>query len=215
MDTIKTNESPNLFVLLFLLLAVQLCLLLNGTIPVFQGELSDPDSYMRMNRVVHLYETGNWYDSTYPRSNAPYGEVLHWTRPLDAILLTGALLAQPLGSFRSALHGWGILVSPILHVLALLAIIWLGRPFFDRDRLVLLGGLFVFQPAVTPFFLAGVVDHHGLLLLCFVLLLGCTVRLLTQPFSPQMAYLTGVIGAFALWISPESLVGIGSMSFHP
>ena len=35
------------------------------------SELKDTDCYMRLNRVVQLYESGKWYDPIYVRSNAP------------------------------------------------------------------------------------------------------------------------------------------------
>ena len=43
----------------------------------------------------HLAQTGNWYDGSLPRSNWPYGEALHWTRPLDVVLLAGTFLLVP------------------------------------------------------------------------------------------------------------------------
>src|SRR5437868_1945578 len=48
--------------------------------------LRDADSYMRVLRVVDLHEKRNWYNSHFDRTNAPYGETLHWGRPLDAVL---------------------------------------------------------------------------------------------------------------------------------
>ena len=71
------------------------------------GELADTDCYTRLNRVVQLHETGKWYDPNSPRSNAPFGENLHWTRPLDVLLLTGAWLATPLADFKTACFGGG------------------------------------------------------------------------------------------------------------
>ncbi len=62
-----------------------------------------PDGYMRLNRVTQLYLTGDWYDSGIRRSNAPYGEVLHWTRPLDLLLLAGAFVSAPFSDFRTGL----------------------------------------------------------------------------------------------------------------
>ncbi len=58
-----------------------------GISPVLDGGLLDSDSYMRLVRVDLLYQTGAWYDGNIPRSNAPYGDILHWTRLFDAVLL--------------------------------------------------------------------------------------------------------------------------------
>ena len=49
---------------------------------VLDGRLIGPDAYMRVLRVMELAQGGNWYDAVSERSNAPFGEILHWTRPL-------------------------------------------------------------------------------------------------------------------------------------
>jgi hypothetical protein len=50
------------------LLLGQIVLAWSGILPVLDGGLSDPDSYMRLNRVLHLYESGSWFDPTYRES---------------------------------------------------------------------------------------------------------------------------------------------------
>ena len=82
--------------------------------PVLDGALADPDAYMRLNRVLHLHDGGSWFDSREPRINPPEGHVQHWTRALDALLLAGAWLLEPLLGFERALHLWGVLISPAL-----------------------------------------------------------------------------------------------------
>ena len=80
-----------------------------GSEYLLQGGLHDTDSYTRLNRVLHLYSTGDWYDRRFPRSNAPYGEVVHWTRPLDVILMGGGGAAYSIASLcnRAPLVGSG------------------------------------------------------------------------------------------------------------
>ena len=56
-------------------LAVQTIFLFVFQNPVLDGHLNGPDSYMRLRRVLHLYEAGNWYDAFDLRTNAPYGEL--------------------------------------------------------------------------------------------------------------------------------------------
>lgn len=63
---------------------------------------------MRLLRVERLIETGAWFDHTIPRSNAPYGETLHWTRPLDVLLVAGAAPLAPVLGWREALFAWGV-----------------------------------------------------------------------------------------------------------
>ena len=82
--------------------------------PVLDGALGDADAYMRLSRVLHLHDSGTWFDPREPRINPPDGHVQHWTRPLDALLLAGAWLLQPFLGFERALHLWGVLISPAL-----------------------------------------------------------------------------------------------------
>ncbi len=79
--------------LLFVAISTATLFLLAGLYGVsFAGrDLIDADGYMRVLRVQRLLETGRWLDGLMPRSNYPFGEVLHWTRPMDLLLLALAL----------------------------------------------------------------------------------------------------------------------------
>jgi asparagine N-glycosylation enzyme membrane subunit Stt3 len=105
-----------------------------GATPMSAGDLAGPDSYMRLVRVTQLYETGAWFDGFMARSNAPFGHDLHWTRPFDVILLSGAWLASSFWGFESALFRWGSLSSPVFHVALGLAAVWATAPIFDVWR---------------------------------------------------------------------------------
>ena len=56
------------------------------------GNLRDTDAYMRLIRVQELWQTGNWYQTVTSSLGAPDGLSLHWTRPLDILILLPALL---------------------------------------------------------------------------------------------------------------------------
>ena len=203
----QSEKSPVLF-LLFMLVAIQVVWVTHGPVNFLEGEVVDTDGYMRLNRVLHLAESGDWFNSTYPRSNAPFGEVQHWTRPMDLILVSGAALAAPFLSFPIALHWWGMLISPLFQVFALLSLIWLAKPLFERDRLLILGGIFVLQPGVIAYYLAGRVDHHGILLLCFIALLGCTFRMWSFAFDWKVCMWAGISAGLGIWVSIEFMVGL-------
>ena len=91
------------------LLALGLGLLIHGMVAgtgvtaVLDGQLHGTDGYMRLVRVAALYETGDWFGGTIARDNAPYGTALHWTRPMDLLLLAGAWALSPLLGFEQAL----------------------------------------------------------------------------------------------------------------
>ncbi|RMH08804.1 MAG: hypothetical protein D6704_02415 [Nitrospirae bacterium] len=176
---------------------------------LLNGKLIGTDSYMHLNRVRHLLETGSWYDPLYPRSNAPYGEMLHWTRAFDIILLLGPFLTSPFIPVYSALHWWGVVISPLLEGVALIGLIWGLRPFFAREQLSLLGGMFILQPAILGYCLAGRPDHHSLLIAESVWFHMLTLRALLNPDQHRWSWLTGLVGAVLLWTSVEGFISLG------
>ena len=48
-----------------------------------------------------------------PRVNPPDGHLQHWTRPIDALLLAGAWLLEPVLGFRQGLYLVAVLSSPL------------------------------------------------------------------------------------------------------
>jgi hypothetical protein len=187
----------------------QLLLVTTGIVPVLDGILVDPDGYMRLNRVLALHDGGSWFDSRYWRINPPEGHVQHWTRPLDALLLAGGLLLEPVFGFRQGLHVWGVLFSPVCLALGVLALAWAIEPVLDRDARLFACLAYLMQPTVLAYSSVGRPDHHALLLLLFVLLLGLTFRLLTDPLDRRSARFAGAIAALSFWISLESLTFVG------
>ena len=71
------------------------------------GRIFDSDGFTRLQRVIELNTQGRWYDGQTQRTNAPYGETVHWTRPLDTILFVGAWIGSSVTDFRNALEIWG------------------------------------------------------------------------------------------------------------
>jgi hypothetical protein len=187
----------------------QILLVWTGIIPVLDGILVDPDGYMRLNRVLWLHDGGGWFDSIYGRINPPEGHAQHWTRPLDAALLLGAWLLEPFLGFRAGLHLWGVLISPVCLALTVVALAWAIEPVLDRDSRLFACLAFLMQPTIMAYSSVGRPDHHSLLLLLCVLLLGLTFRLLNDPFDHRSAKVAGAVAALSLWISLESLTFVG------
>lgn len=171
--------------------------------------LCDTDPHMRLVRVEQLAETGDWYDNVIHRSNAPYGETLHWTRPLDILLLLGAFILKPFLGFHDALGWWGVAISPILGVVSLLALYWAVKPALKENERYLLILLFLAQPLLTMAFNIGRPDHHSLLALIFCILLGCLYRIIgLQDNSKKFSQITGLLAGIGVWISVEFLVAV-------
>ena len=78
------------------------------------GNLVDSDGYARLVRIQRLLETGAWFDFGLPRANRPDGGTLHWTRPLDVLLIILALPLAALIGFSKTLFWAGVLVGPLL-----------------------------------------------------------------------------------------------------
>ncbi len=174
---------------------------------VFDGRLVGPDGYMRLLRVMELAQGGGWYDPISERSNAPIGETLHWTRPLDLLLLLGGGLGSVVAGFDAALFAWGALIGPLLHLIALVALIWACRPLFERAGLILLGLLFAVQFFITFQFAVGRPDHHGLNILLFIWQMGFALRLCRNDADAATARWAALPAAMALWVSIEGGLG--------
>ncbi|MDH3917261.1 MAG: hypothetical protein OEU25_03690 [Rhodospirillales bacterium] len=177
-----------------------------GVTAVFDGQLYGTDGYMRLVRVTELYETGVWFDGTIERSNAPYGTELHWTRPMDLLLLAGGWALSPWLGFQKGLFWWAAAFSPLLQLAMVLTLVWAAVPLLDRwRRCLLVLAIFVQAPLISTGLL-GRADHHMLISLAFVLSVGLTLRLVMRPFEARLAWAAGAALGFALWLSMEALL---------
>lgn len=174
--------------------------------------LLDTDAYMWMNRVIHMAETGDWFDHSYPRINPPEGHEQHWTRPFDALLLTGGTVFGWIWGFREGLYFWGVILPPVLHLLTLIALMWAAQPLLRRgimksEDIPLLFLVFLVQVPVYSSFLVGRPDHHALLGVLFVGYLGFWMRvLLDERNGLRSAVGLGLVAALAIWVNVEALI---------
>ncbi|MDJ0935428.1 MAG: hypothetical protein QNI93_08525 [Kiloniellales bacterium] len=189
-------------------LLVQLGLLLIHAPAALDGGLTGPDSYMRMVRVGELLQGEGWYDSTIARSNAPYGETLHWSRPFDLLLILLALPAALFVGLSGGLTWAAVAVSPLLQLACAAALAWAVAPLLGRGLAALAALIFLLQPALLYAFLPGRPDHHGFLLLIFALSLGWTLRAAIDPGSRRAALAAGALGGLALWASLELAIAL-------
>ena len=199
-----------------LLLAWLLVILLEAMI--FKAQYShdfipiDTDPYMRMVRVETLLSSGDWYNQSIIRSNAPFGEELHWSRALDLLLL---VLMLPFSLFfdqHTALQVSGTLISPILKIFSLPALFWAATSLLSRENAFRACFLFLGQWGIIQYDSFARPDHHGLLFLLFILFLGTAIRSLQRPNNAS-PYFAGLISAISMWVSVESLVSIAAWLF--
>jgi len=194
------------------LLAVGLVVLVHSAIVVFErtpaldGQLYGTDGYMRLVQVIQLYESGDFFDHTIARSNAPYGTLMHWTRPMDAVLLAGGWMLSPWLGFQEGLFWWAVFVSPLLHLAMVIALVWAVAPLFDQWRRGLLILALLAQPPLLSLATVGHADHHMLIGLAFVIAVGLHLRVLLTPGNARLAFAAGAALGFALWLTMEGLV---------
>lgn len=177
------------------------------------GALPDTDSYARLIRVRELWEGARWTDPVTPSFNAPEGLFLHWTRPLDVLILGPALLLHHgAGLSRADALFWsGAAVCPVLHILAALAAVWAARAVWPRSASWLAGMLLLGTPALFGYSVFGRADHHTLIALAGVLVFGFGLHALRGRRRPAAALGCGVAGGAGLWVSPEVVLFLAPM----
>lgn len=171
--------------------------------------LVDPDSWARALRVLDLWEGAGWFDETIAHLNAPAGLSLHWTRPLDLLILLPAKVLH--GGFgvspRDAVLSAGAWVCPALHACCAVAAAWAARAVWTGVGPLFAGLLVAGNPAALSYSAAGRADHHTLILLAGIVALGWAARAAARPASEsRAAWLAGASAGAGVWISPEALL---------
>jgi hypothetical protein len=170
-----------------------------GTTPILQGRIPDTDGYMWLARIELLWRGGAWFDATMPRANAPLGDVLNWTRPVDVAISLLALPLTPFMPLRSALFAGGALVSPLFHLATILLIAWAARPLVDAETRPLVALVAVASMGLFAYSVVGRPDHHALVATALALLVGGALRL---PFGRGIVPFAVAVAA-GLWLTTE------------
>lgn len=175
---------------------------------LMDGELGDTDAYTWMVRAADLMESGQWFDATLKRVNPPEGLDQHWTRPLDALIVAGALPLSLVMNTDEALFLSGTLVSPLLHLIGLAVLLWGAGPLLGRGRVPLLGILYLAQVGIVGYSAAGRPDHHALILLLTNAAIMIALRLAAHPPDRRLSLSLGAVLALGLWTGAEFLVTV-------
>ncbi len=174
------------------------------------GSLRDTDAFMRLIRVQELWVSGNWYQNVTSTLGAPEGLSLHWTRPLDVLILLPALLLHLGGmAMERAVYWSGAALSPVLHFATCLAAASVARLIWERHGAWRIAALAIlFNGAAISYSMVGRPDHHSLGLLLAVIAAGQTMRAVLDPETPRRSWLAGAWSAAGIWVSPEALIGV-------
>ncbi|MDQ3500186.1 MAG: hypothetical protein M3488_04305 [Actinomycetota bacterium] len=203
-DIRSKSGSVSRFFMGFVILGANLLFGLRG-LDVGSRVLIDTDGHMRYNRVLELVTGLNpWWDGWAHRANAPFGHSMHWTRPLDAFLIALSAPVAAFSGWREGLYFAALAVGPLLHVALGLAVAWTARSLLGTSASYLAGMGVAAQSGILSYSAPGRPDHHILIVVIAVLLIGAAIRL---SIAPEKSWVTlgALAGAAGLWVSTEFL----------
>ncbi|MGG5818934.1 hypothetical protein [Falsiroseomonas sp. HW251] len=190
---------------LFVLAIATHALLALSQVHLYNVSLVDTDSYTRMLRVLQLWHGDGWYGTLLPQLNAPDGLPMHWSRPLDLLIIAPALPALLLGDDAElALQAAGALLCPVQHALACLVAVWAARGLWPRRWCWFAGLILLTTPSPFSYSIFGRADHHTLILLAGVATLGFALR--AARGSAGAAWKAGIVLGLGVWVLPEVLL---------
>ncbi len=169
---------------------------------VFAGHLTDPDSYMRLERILQGIAQGHLVNRV-ARDDSGAGVMVEWSRLLDGFLL---LLAAPIAIFtgwRQALFAAGVILGPLGVGCLGLALAFAAKPFAQRNQLWAAPAAAALLPGLQIFALPGMVHYHILLLTLIAFTTGLIVR--AWRGDAGWAFLAGLAGGGAIWLTPETM----------
>jgi len=98
---------------------------------VLQGDLLNPDSFMRLARLGDILRAEAPLHAVL-RDGSGDGTLLHWSHLLDSLLLLLALPLRPFLDWDAALHGAALMLGPVGMGLLGAAVAWAAAPLADR-----------------------------------------------------------------------------------
>src|SRR6266568_4966726 len=79
------------------------------------ADITDTDTLTRLARIRFVLATHGWHGGFFPRDNAPFGMVLHWTMLFDLRIIALTGLASLVMPFEQALHLAGMFTGPLVN----------------------------------------------------------------------------------------------------
>jgi len=169
---------------------------------VLHGVLSDPDSYMRLDRLRDIL-AGHAPLHVVLRDASGAGALLHWSHLLDTLLMLFALPLRPFLSQADALYVAAALLGPLSMGLLGFTTAWAMAPNADRRWRWMAPVLAALSPEIFSYGQPGVATHHVLLAAAAVAMAGAAGRVCMGDRASAWR-LGGCAGA-AIWLSPESM----------
>jgi len=203
-----------IFAALFLLIALST---IQGIETLFSFDIKQgsvyvahADSILRLHIVSNLYETGEWFNHHISRVQPPLGIDSPWTRPVDVLLLMGAIpLTVITHNFKDALFLWGAALPPLFMLLSILLILKISKENeFGLPAISLLFFTLMLLPPLKGLYAAGNVDHHFLLNFLFIAYIRVYFLFLKNPAQHRYGVYAGLLIAMGGWVSIEFFLPI-------
>lgn len=167
---------------------------------------ADPDPWLRLSLVRDWLSGMGWYDHEVVRSNAPFGGIsTPWTRPLDVVIALLVKLQFSTAPIHIELQRAALLM-PFLWMLLLFGGLFRAMHLLKTapSAIFITVALVGTMPVIWNYFGTGNADHHAPLCALWV-------WAITPFLAPEKSrfWVSGLILALMLWVSPEALVLIG------
>lgn len=187
-------------------LAIAIITGLYDSLSGWNGFYGDADGYMRALRVKNFILNPSYYETPVYESNYPFGEILHWTRPMDILwsVLTLPFLVQGYG-LKDAVFVSGFFLSPLLYIFSALVLAYGLRRHFNV-WLTLFGiGIFSLAYTITNAYAPAHPDHHALMSFLSLCLFSFTLCWLKKRHNRYLR-LTGVVSALSVFTAVEGII---------
>ena len=172
----------------------------------WNGFYYDSDGYMRALRVWHWLINPSFWEQPVWESDYPFGEILHWTRPLDILWLINALpFLFVTDNLRDAVFLGGAFISPWMQVFSVLILAYGLRRRFNV--FLVLFGCFVFLADLNTqnYYYPGRPDHHSLMALLGLAAVSLHLCWLKKRHNRYLA-LIGLSLALATFTAIEGII---------
>ena len=201
----RTGIAPDLLVL-YGLITAGVSVLTSGRrlSSVLAGDLTDPDSYMRLVRLRAIVQQGQLVDAV-ANDGSGHGTVLHWSHLLDSLL---CLLALPLRLFTDDTHSlyWaGVALGPLGMAALGMAVIWAVAPLAQGRWLWSTAILLAVSPPVIGYGMTGIVHRHVLLAAIVAMMAGWAMRAALDARARGAGLALGAWAGIGIWLTPESM----------
>ncbi len=172
---------------------------------------TDPDDYTRVYRAKKILNGDALRIRHMPEINHPRGVELHWTAPMDYLLVGVAALFAPRIDHPDPIGAAAAFVPIALGALCVVAFIGWMRRGFDWGPALLAGIVIVLSQPFHRVFRLGHPDHHALLEFLFVIAVGAWVTRRREDggFAPPArlaALVSGLAIGLSIWIASHALL---------